>query len=473
MISLDVTLSTISIDPRVNVPRQPMRPVFGRGEGFEEKFEPLTLFYDLFWENDGRHAIALGPIVPPHLVPEQDIKFVSTNSGAVLPFDYLPSRGILHGDMYRITVEPTTTSLMVVFGEQAVVRPIQPNLSALFSGRRVLLTRSWNDPLEWIMDWAYYHFKEFGFNTVLFYENNSTAYVAQDVQCALGQVPGIDQVMALNWPYGILPPGTWYWSRMDDSWGDAGIFEHARRRFLSQAELVFNADVDELLYRVDADNPVTKLLDSDELAWCSFASQDIVSTEDLPPRLQRFTDFWWTQGEPGWIRPKCLIVPPRCRDRARWWHHHISDAPGVRADPAKLHLAHFLPLTTGWEGREGRKAKQTPQPGEHNEDLRLKAKLDSIFAGQTFAATPWNPLNSNDPLLMRREAYALLRQEKIREALILVERALVLDPYHPVQEQLRRRLRNIVDQDQPNGTVDTPNSDPLPIDSDAFQNWGQ
>jgi len=119
-------------------------------------------------------------------------------------------------------------------------------------------------------------------------------------------------------------------------------------------------------------------------------------------------------------------------------------------------------LTSGWEGREGRKAKQIPQAGEHNENLRLKAKLDSVFAGQTFDAKPWDPITSNDPQLMRREAYALIRQEKIREALALVEKALVLDPYYPAQERLRRHLRSIVDEDKPDCTVGTPDSGSLP-----------
>src|SRR4051794_1723635 len=91
---------------------------------------------------------------------------------------------------------------------------------------------------------------------------------------------------------------------------------------LRNAALVFNADLDELLCKRGSRDLLKKLFASNA-SWCLFASQDVVNVGGLPPRLQRFADYWWTQGAPQWNRPKYLVVPSRCPDNARWWHHSI------------------------------------------------------------------------------------------------------------------------------------------------------
>ncbi|MFX8481515.1 hypothetical protein ABTL74_19375, partial [Acinetobacter baumannii] len=60
----------------------------------------------------------------------------------------------------------------------AFTLPVQPNLSHLFAGRRVLLTLSRNNAPRWIADWIRFYATLHGADAVLLYDNASDRYRA-------------------------------------------------------------------------------------------------------------------------------------------------------------------------------------------------------------------------------------------------------------------------------------------------------
>lgn len=443
----DIALSPVLIDPRLNRARTPILPAVARGRDFERRFDHLTLFYDVFHENKGASILAIGPHLPSHLDPDVDVQFRDLTSGNQLEARYLPSRGHIHGDMYRIMADEVTSSLLVSFGKQQAIVAVQPNLSSLFAGRRVLTNRGQNDPIEWLVDWAWFHAREFGFDAIVHYDNGSTAYGVEDVRLALSRVPGIEVVVALPWPYPMEPPhstipatGELFWHQLKDRWAESARLEHQRRRFLERADLVLVADTDELIIQRNPRLNVDDLFTNDETAWVRFTSEIIVNTADLPDRLLRHRDLSWIRDEPAFKTPKYLVKPDRCPDEARWWLHDIAWAPGVDVSPENFYVAHFIALTTGWGGKGSREEKQTPAPGIHHPDFHLRGKLARVFDEESGWPHDWSRPAPGNPHLLRKEAYDLIRSGNRPVALERLNEAIAIDPYHPIQHEVRTSL---------------------------------
>jgi hypothetical protein len=444
----EVQLSPVAIDPRVNRPRAPVLPAAARGRDFERRFDQVTLFNDVFWEDGGDFILAIGPHLPSHLDPEADVRFHCLESGHQLHAEFLPSREHLHGDMFRIAPSRRTSAFRIMFGAQQVIVPVQPNLSPLLAGRRVLTNRCQDDPLEWLVDWAYFHAQEFGFDAIVHYDNLSTAYSPDDVRFALANVPGIDVVIVLSWPFPMEPahavvPGTGqlFWqAQLKDRWAESCRLEHQRRRFLQLADFVLVADVDELLVQRNPNANIDDLFADPHVAWVKCNSELVVNTNDPRDRLMRHRDLHWVWDNQSFKTPKYLVKPNRCPDSARWWLHSISDAPWHDVPETDFTIAHFYALSTGWGGKHDRTLKHIPSPETHHVDMQLRETLDRVFDIDHPAAATWSPPPNENPHLLRREAYTLMRSGNRSAALNRVNRAIALDPYHPIQHQVRNEL---------------------------------
>jgi hypothetical protein len=443
--SFDVAISPVRLDPLVTRTRAPMMPAFARGHDFERRFDPLTLFNDIFWEANGESIMAIGPHVPAHLDPESDIRFFDAESGEALASVYLPSRFQIHGDCYRISPGARIAGLGVQFGGQRAMVAIQPNGSHLLAGKRVLTNRCHNDPIPWLVDWAWYHASEFGFNAVVHYDNYSTAYTVEEVRLALSHVPGIDTVIVLAWPFPMEPAhavdpitGRIVWQRqLRDRWAESCRLEHQRRRFLDRAELVLVADVDELIVQRNPQTGIGELLAEPDIAWVRVESELVVNVDDPLDRLMRHRDLHWIWDNPGFRTPKYLVKPDRCPDDARWWLHDIAGAPGREVSTGDFTVAHFYALSTGWGGKNDRARKHVPAPNTHHQDLELRATLERVFdafpSAQESGSIP-------DPHLLRNEAYQQARAGNPASALCMLRQAIAIDPYHPVQHTVRKQL---------------------------------
>jgi hypothetical protein len=303
--------------------------------------------------------------------------------------------------MYRVAAGHDVSALNVTFGGQSTLAAVQPNLSERFAGLRVLTNRCRNDPIAWIVDWAWFHAREHGFNAVLHYDNGSSAYTVEEVRQALSRIPGIEAVVVVPWPFPMEPPlaaipatGQLFWRQLKDRWAESIRLEHQRRRFLERAELVLVSDTDELLLQRNPQLPVDQLFAQPEIAWARFTSEMVVNTAELPDRLLRHRDLWWIRNEPAFKTPKYLVKPDRCPDEARWWLHDVAWARGIDVPDEDFVIAHFIALTTGWGDKGARSQKQRPMPGVHHEDLHLRGKLARVF----HESAGWRPWETEGPV---------------------------------------------------------------------------
>lgn len=437
--AFETGLSPVTLDPRISPYRVPERPKFARGLGFERGFDYFTLFYDVFADEDPDWIVALGPPLPTQLQLNDGLSFRCASSGARLQAEYVPPKMRWSTGYFRIQRKRQTDAIHIQIAHQHVFRAIQPNLSRLFSGRRVLLAKNRDNPLEWIVDWARYHAVHFGIDAVVLFDTSSSLYEAADIKRALSQVPGLAVILVVDWPFPYQAPSANGWLRAHERWADNGYLEVAWRRFLLSAAFVAHLDIDELLVQRTA-RGLDNLMQDTACPWFRLQSQNIVAWPGWGTQLPRHRLFTWATAPLDNMRPKWIVVPNRCPPSARWWIHQIEGAACCPVDRDEFRIAHFLPLTTGWGGRSGRRKVVDLNPSEHRHDPKLQQRLDEAFDGWEPACRPWHPIESGDANLIRACAQEAFASGKMEEAALLLAEAMVLSPYHHSQHLLLRDI---------------------------------
>lgn len=365
--------------------RVPTRPPEARQPGFEAAFDDDTLWFDAFRSPDGRHAVLLGP---PHL------NLAGTLAGAVVrdrqggPALPVRARTLDRHSQLWVAVAPACSALEVDAGFGRIAVPVGPNLSDLFAGRRVLLTKSRDNPLPWILDWVRYNRDVNGADAVLLYDNGSTAYRPADVRAALDGVGGIDAVAVVDWPFRFGPQGLDAWRHWDSDFCELGILEHARWRFLARARSVLNADVDE--FPLGSVSPFVAA-ERSLVGMVRYGGRLVIETGEGPSaavadrRHRHYGAVLRRQPGRGRFglpvdrvaeRPKWTVVPARCPARAQWHVHSVKGWPlGLPLRRALGHR-HFRPITTSWKyDREG----AVPfDPALHERDGALAAAMARV-----------------------------------------------------------------------------------------------
>ena len=237
-----VKLSRLDLDDAKEVRRNPARPPEHRQPGFDTQFDYRTVLYDCFWSPDRRRAVCLGP--PLFNLEPLVVAAVERAFGRKF-FSRCEIRHLdRNAQIWANSRAPRVAFNEDCFKQRAVA--VQPNHCEWFRGKRVLLTKSKNNDLTWIRDWATFYVANHGCNAVLFYDNASARYGTQEIHETLSSIAGLETVVVVGWPYryGVNagPSGMW-----DSDFGQYGVLEHARHRFLAWADAVVNADLDELV----------------------------------------------------------------------------------------------------------------------------------------------------------------------------------------------------------------------------------
>ncbi len=420
--TLDIGISGMTIDPRVNPVNVPERFDFPNRPHLEERFDYTTLLYDVHWDHTGKTIHAQGPDMPPELRGHTAVRFRALPSRGACQSRVLPAEDCF-SRRYRIRPPEGTTGLEVTIGAQTAHLAIQPNLSHLFAGRRVLMAIVHNNPLTWVVDWVGFHQRRHGADAVLLYDNLSTAYQVQDLREAVASVPGIATVVVAHWPYGygINPPNVGFWLQ-------EGTIGNAQRRFLTSARWVAALDIDELFVSISGES-IDDLVASDPAAWFELEATCLALVRSRGEGPLRHRDLYQTSTVLS--GPKMVVVPPRLPALAEWRLHNVNGAPGHKVDPSRLRMYHFLPLTTGAIGREVRQIREDGiTPADAVEDLVLRDQLDAAFPDHEPAPTPriWSELDGDSAGLAAKRAKKLLAAGDAAAALPFIEHAIGLMP---------------------------------------------
>ncbi len=367
--------------------RRASRPPEHRGPDFDEKFDDTTLFYDCFRLADGRVAL-LGP---PALnlrrhVESMQIRALPGKAPCRFTFRELDRHG-------RLIVEAPAGAhaLELDFAGGRVELPIGPGETEIFAGRRVLLTLSRNNALHWIRDWVAFARDLHGADAVLFYDNASTRYSAEELLAEIGAIPGIAAVRVVQWPFKYGPQGLdakRYW---DSDFCQHGAWEHARWRYLSAARSVQNADVDELLLARDG-RSVFETVEADPWGVFRYRGRWVVGTSDTgiaaddPARTHRDFDIVLRR-QPGRrlgilpfdraaCAPKWTAVPHKCPPGAQWGVHSIRGWLASRRINPAFSYRHFREIGDSW--KYDRNTRPEFDPALHERDDALAAHFSRL-----------------------------------------------------------------------------------------------
>ena len=385
----EIALSPLELKPEAGIRRTMPRPLHLRPPDYEEKFDSLTVFYDCFASADGEWRVLLGPPLlnlETAILPSFPSLFGGESSSQARIVS--PSTGDRDHSSAQLWFKSTQDSVdlpIAGFRQKQIV--VQPNESELFSGRKVLLTLSKDNEIRWIRDWVTFFARRHGCDAVLLYDNASTRHNTSEIHDAISSVPGIEATAVVSWPYKYGPQGSDSYSDLlreesespplpwDSHYCQPGMLEHARHRFLSDAEAVVNADIDELVLTKDGE-PLFDLVRLSKTGYLRYRGHWIESATDANVRDQRHFHFYHRAKVParGYLW-KWAVVPRRCPQDVSWLPHKISL---MKSDPLSslVSYRHFRAISTGW--KYSRDTTCVPSESEHAKDEELEAAMEIL-----------------------------------------------------------------------------------------------
>ena len=350
--------------------RIPPRPPEHRQPGYIDGYDAVSVFYDVFW--NGRQVVFSGPPLAnlaEHVLP-------------ALRFDGRPAvRPPLRHQFDRtdITVfdfprRPRRIDL-AVGGAQFAAR-VLPDGAALFAGAKALVTLSLNNDLEWIEDWVDFYVRAHGVDAVVFYDNGSERYSPKELLSRLAAVPGIGAAVVVPWPFAFGPGGDPTGKMWDSDYCQHAMIEHARRRFLRDAAVIFQVDIDELVVTPRGSSVDELLRDSASGAllfngrWLRYVDTGLA---EPPPRRHRSHIHYLDDADVA--TPKWIAAPSRIPDDVQMGvHGFVGDFVPTRADHPMLR--HFRAISTSW--KYNRSQVDTYDPQRHIVDEEWISEMRRI-----------------------------------------------------------------------------------------------
>jgi hypothetical protein len=217
-----------------------------RPPSFVDAFDATGMFYDCFRHADGQRVLLVGP-PPVNLVADYArAAFTALPSRTPLRRTFHTSLSVMITELRNVSAD--ATMIAVTFGRETIELPIRGNLSGQLAGAKILFGMNKNNDLAWIREWATFHQRLHGTDTVILYDNGSTAYAVEDVIETLRSVPGLAHAAMPVWPqpFGCTDPAVRlnpYWTHFPQIASMSAVL----RRYGAQAAGILNADIDELV----------------------------------------------------------------------------------------------------------------------------------------------------------------------------------------------------------------------------------
>ncbi|MGP5600644.1 glycosyltransferase family 92 protein [Glutamicibacter arilaitensis] len=370
-------ISPVVLRSDSGIHRHPPRQKDKQENDYIERFDAHTLFYDVFEDHDG--VVFSGP-------PMRNLRNVLRVARIELY-----GRSVVQPDAFKdgwktqrskIKLPPQevyyseSKTFSIDVGRIQSRGIIRRNESELFKGKKVLITLSKDNDLQWIKDWATYYSVEHGIDSVLFYDNNSSQYSVTQILETLKSVSGIKQgiVVPWNFKYG---PGAGPKKEWDSNYCQYGVLEHARRRFLRESSMVINVDIDELVVSEDASSLFDELNESENGALrFSGAWVETVGQSDREAKLPRFVDFKYRDSRKQKSLEKWALIPKRIPEKFQWQVHGLGGGFNVPISGKFIHR-HYLGINSNWKYD---RTKTTAYDEEHHFlDEKLIAALSRSF----------------------------------------------------------------------------------------------
>jgi hypothetical protein len=374
--------------------RKPPRPIHLRQANYDERFDFDTVFCDAFQDRDeaGSDVVVLtGPPLLNLAGPFTEATYSNVASGVV----GRASLRTLHNSQHSRVGDLglcDTMRIMLTDGFSREI-PVSRNDRDIFRDRKCLVTISKDNELIWIRDWARYYAEAHGVDAVLLYDNGSTKYSSADVLDALSGVEGIDVAVVVEWPFPFGPQaGNWDGLRgvkWDSSYCQSTLLEHARWRYLNEAQSVLHCDIDELMVS-ERGTIFDDLAESEGLVYFEGRWIEAIR-EDGAAGTQRFIDYQWQDDRRPPTTRKWLVDPRRGAAATAWRTHRVFGLEGRLS--ANTSHRHFRGISTSW--KFDRSDVSGIDPAHHVRDDVLVSALQRVFGeGDTPDFDDHRPLTS-------------------------------------------------------------------------------
>lgn len=330
--------------------REAPRPVELRNAIYAERFDWKTLFYDVY--RSGPDVVLQGP---PLFNLLERLRQSDLFAGA---FRRLFPRARHFAQKKRGEIWLRTDADQITFSGLlgSFDLEVQPEEHHRFAGKRVLLTLSKDNEIRWIIDWARFHRHLHGADALLFYDNASTRYDADELRRRLGEALPDMAIEVIDWPYIYGPqagPG-WAVNGVEPDWDSdycqVGVLQHARFRFLRDAKSVMHNDVDELVIG-NQGRGIFEATEKSRTGLVKFEGRwiSVVGEKPVDPALCRHADFVFDEGlELPNSPPKWCIRPQAFSRQISWGVHNIFGAKGNEVASEEFLFRHFRGVTTNW-----------------------------------------------------------------------------------------------------------------------------
>jgi hypothetical protein len=387
--TLVVQPSPVDLQAAGGLHRKPTRPPEHQDAKFEQQFDHSTIFFDCFFADSGTQVILPAPpfLNLQSFIERMDV--VALPSGRRCQF-FLKTMD-RHSQVW-VTIPAQTTELAIRSGLGQLVLSPGANQSDIFEDRRVLLTLSKNNRLEWIQDWMRYNRDVHGANAILIYDNQSTRYSVEELLDAVGTVSGFDRICVVAWPFKYGPQGLDAARFWDSDFCQIGALAHARWRFLQRARSALNSDIDELVVSRDG----SSIFEAAERSrsgvvrfhgvWIpGLSGKTPIGSERQPIRYDAFEHYRKPPPKrryrimpifQGDCPPKWAVVPGRCPTDAQWTAHTINGWRGARGTNSSFCYRHFKEISDNW--KYDRSKREIFVPGCHIRDELLMSNFRRV-----------------------------------------------------------------------------------------------
>jgi hypothetical protein len=332
--------------------REPARPVDLRidycgGMKFDDNFDWDNLWYDAIQINDNIIVLIGPPLYDTKNWLKTNAQFEDENNNT-LSFNFIE----LDRVCYTVLATNVVTNTVTLLTPNTITN-IKINKSENeFKNKSVMVTLQKNNPIEWIQEFINYHHNVLGVEGFLIYDNNSTDYDIIKLEYSLKLTGAIIQVV--NWPYPYGPQGSDF-APWDSDFGQYVMLEHAKLRYLGNAALVLNNDIDEMVVTKNITlRDITNYLTNGNVHCLKYKGIwiqpfDIIRKESadiIPFKLRDVRNYYCT--DPNYktgIGYKWMLVPNNITMNQQWLVHHIN---GQMIESNQLFYAHHLALNTNW-----------------------------------------------------------------------------------------------------------------------------
>lgn len=387
--------SCVQLSDESSYSREPPRPKSRRQEGYSEKFDFKTLFYDIF-TCDGDLALVGPPLF--NLSSATDELQFSINGKKVDSFDIELKDIDRTQNSYIVGVRKylknSGDNYLEISGlAESWQLKIKPSQSSKYKDRRILATTQKNNRYEWIVDWILYYSQIHNVDTVIIYDNGSTEYSVENLQARLNneqKIAKLKEIVIVSWayPYGPLA-GVWAGDKSiksDSDFCQISMFDHCKKMFAEQSELFVNADIDELLICRDG-LPISDYMSRINKPFVKYSgrwieayqsNKRIREDDDLP----RFSDFYYYNTKKPSCTPKWTIKPKYFNNKAlQWKTHHVVGLP-YDLDDGLTHR-HFRGISNNWKFQRTEKEKVGKN---YQVDYPLVHVLNEVYKNQSLSS---------------------------------------------------------------------------------------